>query len=767
MKPPKDQHLCVRINHGMQYAMSQCASACSGNLAYVLLCCAIAAFVLGTWGWIRFLDVVNADPTYESFFKLLLPLVLWPAGVVALLISANIASAHRQQLQLVCCAAVAVACTLYTMLAWAQPNAFFSGDSLPALNAYVGQICVASGVIISTIIVVAVVRMWLARPTDPEASTDLKHPLVDGHKLVASPSPLATPKGRITLRTALFLVLYLPLCVVLTMLLPNSFNKWTWDSEGIKASTTCQQDTIICIDLGGSKAHLYSTVAVYYAFLYVISISALLTQCALPIRRAMHTALPVPSWLHVRCSLGALLLVAALLAMLGIETYLWHNHQFGTYPTPTSVEIWARVLGQLSGILLALLALPTARTSVWSQIFGVSWEAGIKTHIYLGYGFLAVSAAHMFCWWGRYAELNGTGMGSFPHDIFALPMQYHADNWTVQPVIFAWLLGVLCMGVFAHHRVRRACFELFYYSHHVYFLIYITALIHGTSVWYYLLGSLSLWALDRSVRFTRGCCPARITLMEPLSEGQVTHLEVQMDRSPHIQPGQYCFLNIPEISALQWHPFTVSDRVGKEGQLSFHIKAMGSRGGDEPPQTWTARLAELVQQQHSREIAISVDGPYGTPMQLEEYSSAIFVAGGIGITPANAMLRSMCSGAAQITRPVRLIWVVQRECEAAMLSESLQEMQLGGVSVSVFITKDTPTTHATSLLNDLPLQYRAGREIDLLHEFTSAGNEPGSGTSSIAGDTLVFACGPAALVERARQCSSELSFDFHSETFEL
>ncbi len=52
-------------------------------------------------------------------------------------------------------------------------------------------------------------------------------------------------------------------------------------------------------------------------------------------------------------------------------------------------------------------------------------------------------------------------------------------------------------------------------------------------------------------------------------------VEVQMKKpSMHNKPGQYLFLNVPEVSALEWHPFTISS-APEEDFVSVHIRVVG------------------------------------------------------------------------------------------------------------------------------------------------------------------------------------------------
>jgi len=96
--------------------------------------------------------------------------------------------------------------------------------------------------------------------------------------------------------------------------------------------------------------------------------------------------------------------------------------------------------------------------------------------------------------------------------------------------------------------------------------------------------------------------------------------------------GQYYFVNVPSISVLEWHPFSVSNIVENEdpanpsGAVGFHIKAMG-------PGTFSSTLAAKAQ---SGPVAIDVKlrGPYGSlSLNIFLYSHIVIIAGGIGITP--------------------------------------------------------------------------------------------------------------------------------------
>ena len=64
------------------------------------------------------------------------------------------------------------------------------------------------------------------------------------------------------------------------------------------------------------------------------------------------------------------------------------------------------------------------------------------------------------------------------------------------------------------------------------------------------------------------------------------------------------FINVPSISKLQWHPYTISSSSNLEPEvLSVIIKSEGS---------WTQKLYEKLASPFPVEhLSVSVEGPYG------------------------------------------------------------------------------------------------------------------------------------------------------------
>lgn len=70
-------------------------------------------------------------------------------------------------------------------------------------------------------------------------------------------------------------------------------------------------------------------------------------------------------------------------------------------------------------------------------------------------------------------------------------------------------------------------------------------------------------------------------------------------------PTSTLFVNIPSISKLQWHPFTITSSSNLEAEtLSIVIKSEGK---------WSTKLYQMLSSSDhtDRTLSVSVEGPYG------------------------------------------------------------------------------------------------------------------------------------------------------------
>jgi NADPH oxidase 5 len=124
-------------------------------------------------------------------------------------------------------------------------------------------------------------------------------------------------------------------------------------------------------------------------------------------------------------------------------------------------------------------------------------------------------------------------------------------------------------------------------------------------------------------------------------------LTFKINANVSIQPGQFILLQCENISALEWHPFTITDFVVEPKQTVFTL-AISVRGD------WTGELYQKIfnLKLHSerskrrrsrsrrrrvpvpRKLIFVLDGPFPSPMEsVLSHQRVVLIGAGIGVTP--------------------------------------------------------------------------------------------------------------------------------------
>ncbi|RVW43113.1 Respiratory burst oxidase-like protein F [Vitis vinifera] len=151
---------------------------------------------------------------------------------------------------------------------------------------------------------------------------------------------------------------------------------------------------------------------------------------------------------------------------------------------------------------------------------------------------------------------------------------------------------------------RITGFNAFWYSHHLFVIVYILLIIHGTylylvhkwylkTTWMYLAVPVCLYAGERTLRFFRSGFYAVRLLKVAIYPGNV--LTLQMSKPPQFRykSGQYMFVQCPAVSPFEWHPFSITSAPGDDF-LSIHIRQLGD---------WTQELKRVFSEACEAPIA--------------------------------------------------------------------------------------------------------------------------------------------------------------------
>ncbi|KAJ4951003.1 hypothetical protein NE237_027835 [Protea cynaroides] len=206
-------------------------------------------------------------------------------------------------------------------------------------------------------------------------------------------------------------------------------------------------------------------------------------------------------------------------------------------------------------------------------------------------------------------------------------------------------------------------FNAFWYSHHLFIIVYALFIVHGyylylvkiwwqKTTWMYIAIPVLLYAAERILRFFRSGFYTVRLLKVGLYPGEV--LTLQMTKPPQFRykSGQYMFVQCPDISPFEWHPFSITSAPGND-YLSVHIRQLGD---------WTNELRRVFEKVCEGPAAASgksgllradetttirlpklfIDGPYGAPAQdYKKYDVLLLVGQGIGATPFISILKDL------------------------------------------------------------------------------------------------------------------------------
>jgi NADPH oxidase len=333
------------------------------------------------------------------------------------------------------------------------------------------------------------------------------------------------------------------------------------------------------------------------------------------------------------------------------------------------------------------------------------------------------------------------------------------------------LLCMLFMYTSAHHRIRQQSFETFWYTHHLFIPFLLGMYTHATNCfvrdtkdpfspfagqpfwthcigyegWRWELFGGGLYLIERLYREIRA---RRETEICTVVRHPYDTMEIQFRKpSMKYKAGQWLFLQVPDVSSQQWHPFTITS-CPFDPYISVHIrlvgdftKALADALGCGPAQEKEfdgldqkgVFVIDLANGQTMPKLRI--DGPYGAPAEdVFDNEIAVLIGTGIGVTPWASVLKNIYNIRARANAPKRLrrvefIWICRDtssfEWFQTLLS-SLEEQSaraanaFGGpefLRIHIYLTQrlDADTT-ANVYLNSV------GTELDPLTELKTRTN---------------------------------------------
>lgn len=324
---------------------------------------------------------------------------------------------------------------------------------------------------------------------------------------------------------------------------------------------------------------------------------------------------------------------------------------------------WTYLFSRLCELHLTIVFFPVTRNSVWLPILGIPFERAIKFHRWLGrlallytfiHGLTMVLIKNPEILWANTLTIEGSGV------VYG----------TISFVLF------VVITLFSTECIRRKHFEVFMTAHFLFIPAIVLACLHDHFFIYPLSVPIVLYVGDRVLRKYKSSSKVEVKECMVIKSGppnaprsKVLKLELRV-RNFRFEAGQYAFINIPQISKLQWHPFSISSAPSlaepptssSSSSSSFDVEDLGhsnsstrvagesssspctNTGGDitfhcleSEESTFTGALRKLIKANQLTQV--KVDGPYGgLSIPIEAYSHLVLVGGGVGVTPMMSLL---------------------------------------------------------------------------------------------------------------------------------
>ncbi|XP_073475001.1 dual oxidase 1-like [Aquarana catesbeiana] len=353
------------------------------------------------------------------------------------------------------------------------------------------------------------------------------------------------------------------------------------------------------------------------------------------------------------------------------------------------------------------------------------------------------------------------------------------------------LLAVLALiHVFSTHHFRRVSFRGFWIIHHLYVVLFILTIIHGSFAliqlprfYIYFIVPAIIFAIDKMISLSRKKTEIEVLEVKKHPSG-VTSLKFQRPSDFDYKSGQWVRIACLSLGTDEYHPFTLSS-APHEDALSLHIRAVGP---------WTTSLRELYTSHNTAEgkyPKLFLDGPFGEGHQeWNMFDVSVLVGGGIGVTPFASILKDLVfksSINARINcKKVYFIWVTRTQKQFEWLIDIIREVEELDknelLSVHIYITQLTEKfDFRTAMLYICERHFQKNQSQSLLtglRSITHFGRPPFVGFLNSLQEVHpevkkigVFSCGPPGMTKNVEDACRKINkrdechFIHHYENF--
>ncbi|KAI3646883.1 hypothetical protein MP228_007104 [Amoeboaphelidium protococcarum] len=229
---------------------------------------------------------------------------------------------------------------------------------------------------------------------------------------------------------------------------------------------------------------------------------------------------------------------------------------------------------------------------------------------------------------------------------------------------------------------RFDAYKIFLKLHNLWIPCYALLWIHGSLFFSYSMFPLAFMCLEKYIQYRHTRLDVKIVEAKMVGKDVLSlkmALASKKTKKFHYKAGQYLFLNCPDISPSEYHPFTITS-APEDSDFSCHIRcrsdmdwtyrlrqrlgfadSTGTSGKDIPARNVTITEENALDLQAPM---LRVDGPYGSASEeVFDYDTVVLVGAGIGVTPFISILKSISIrmkakiGLQQVSKKLYFYWI--------------------------------------------------------------------------------------------------------------
>ncbi|KAF2641424.1 hypothetical protein P280DRAFT_312893 [Massarina eburnea CBS 473.64] len=363
-----------------------------------------------------------------------------------------------------------------------------------------------------------------------------------------------------------------------------------------------------------------------------------------------------------RVFVGAFLVLHLMVFGFGMAHYGFKDTSIGTRAQFGWTFVLARSAALVLHVDVAFILFPVCRNLISmarrTPLNGIiPFDKNITFHKLVGWALFWFSWIHTLSHW------RNLWLFSYQRNLgfvgFLLANLATGPGWSG----YVMLIALTAMVYTAAEKPRRAQFERFWYTHHLFIVFFIFWSVHGAFCmikpdfapfcdgigvfWEYWMYGGFAYLAERTSREIRG---RHKTYVSKVIQHPSNVVEIQVKKEhTTTQAGQYIFLCCPEVSIWQYHPFTLTS-APEEDYISVHVRMVGDftkalgkalgcnleRGGKgEKDQASELPLRQILPR-------VYIDGPFGSASEdVFKFEVAVLVGAGIGVTPFASILKSI------------------------------------------------------------------------------------------------------------------------------